>query len=179
MSCSNASDLEFQSEAKWNYLNVIRLLSSAVVFNTICLAIMSQIREESGRRPGRSSFDEIISNPSRMNQRQQHNNKTAEIKKEKLKSQKHNNRGAIDINVTVNLCTCCCSSLVFWWITNLIDFVIRGFAPSSSSALRLHTCRWEIICDEHMASPPSAHKMTIRWQNQALPIVSSSCFNYH
>lgn len=42
---------------------------------------MSQIREESGRRPGRSSFDEIISNPSRMNQRQQHNNKTAEIKK--------------------------------------------------------------------------------------------------
>lgn len=74
-------------------------------------------------------------------------------KSEKLESQKqkmYNNRGAIDINVTVNLCTC---FFLFWWITNLIDFDFRGLFLlllrfRLLSFLRLHTCwwwRWEKI----------------------------------
>lgn len=67
---------------------------------------------------------------------------------------------------------------VFWWITHLIDFDIRGFLFFFFSFffLRLYTCRWEKSYDEHMAfltcfpscwpSPPL--ELTIRWQNEAL-----------
>lgn len=76
---------------------------------------------------------------------------------------------------------------VFWWITNLIDFDIRGFFSSSSFFLRLHTCRWEkyLWWTHGMAfslTPPYAwpsltplaiRNDNSRWQNEALAIVSS------
>jgi hypothetical protein len=49
------------------------------------------------------------------------------------------------------------------------------------SIRRLHTWRWEFgfVWWTHGVSNALTPLMTIRWQTQALPIVSSSCFNYH
>lgn len=80
------------------------------------------------------------------------------LQKKSQKQKRYYNRGAIDINVTVNLCTCFRRVLMdhkFNWF-RYSWFLSAFFFTALLSSMVAHTWPWENRknYDEHMASPP-------------------------